>query len=371
MIKFLQSKFVFSIAILNALLYVVGALGLYVHPKYFFGFTFCTLGFPILLICLLFFFFLYLWINKRRAAFVFLILCIGYKSIGNSFAINLNSPVKVPNTLKVMSWNVAEFGYLTNPDLDSLNSKRQQILRFLKAENPDFVCLTDFTTANNCSLFLNNLKNLTAFCGYKFYKIEEALKYAVCDSGHFVYGTLILSKYPILNSGVLNYYMDSIRNEGINFADVRVNNKRARIICSHFKSIKLELTSSIIETETQEHKTIFYLKDKIGKLTLHDTIHANQALITRKFLDTTKSQIIFCADLNSVPTSYTYNVISKNLKDAFIEKGFGIGTTYSKISPTLRIDVMLVSKSINVLSYKSPKLPYSDHYPIIATLSLP
>jgi endonuclease/exonuclease/phosphatase family metal-dependent hydrolase len=58
------------------------------------------------------------------------------------------------------------------------------------------------------------------------------------------------------------------------------------------------------------------------------------------------------------------------LTDAFVAKGSGIGGTYDGISPTLRIDVMLMTKDILPIQYYSPQLHASDHFPLIVDIKL-
>jgi endonuclease/exonuclease/phosphatase family metal-dependent hydrolase len=87
-------------------------------------------------------------------------------------------------------------------------------------------------------------------------------------------------------------------------------------------------------------------------------------------MDTTKYPFIFCADLNSVPSSYVYQTLKSDLTDAFLSKGYGLGKTYEGLSPTLRIDVVLMSKSLKPTQYSSPQLPYSDHFPIITDIEI-
>ena len=79
-----------------------------------------------------------------------------------------------------------------------------------------------------------------------------------------------------------------------------------------------------------------------------------------------------CGDFNSPPYSYTYHAIqhSKDLKDAFLESGYGIGKTYVGLFPTLRIDFILINNEIESLNTQVIKKDYSDHYPIVSYLKL-
>jgi endonuclease/exonuclease/phosphatase (EEP) superfamily protein YafD len=85
-------------------------------------------------------------------------------------------------------------------------------------------------------------------------------------------------------------------------------------------------------------------------------------------IDESPYPVLICADFNDVPGSYTYTKVKKNLKDAFAEKGFGLGRTYNLIFPTLRIDYIFYDPEILELSgYQSIRTTeLSDHNPIIA-----
>ena len=87
--------------------------------------------------------------------------------------------------------------------------------------------------------------------------------------------------------------------------------------------------------------------------------------------------LIICGDLNDVPHSYAYKNIRSNRKDAFLEKGSGIGKTFiggrSKFIsslPTLRIDYIFADQSFEVNQFKIIETQLSDHLGIISDLSL-
>lgn len=371
--KFLQKKFVFGAAVFNSIFYCIGALGLYIHPKYFWGFTFCTLGFPILFIGLVFFFAIYLWVNKRRAVLIVIIICFGYKSFYYSFALNIPTTIDTGQSLKVMSWNVGNFNYLYEDSVAFINN-RNKIIQSIKAENPDIVCIQDYFEMHDSRAFKNTLQIFTDSLGYNNFQIQNSFLSPVYNVVKQMTGTAVFSKLPIAAKGIITFSTDTVLLEGLNYMDVFFNEKKVRVITSHFKSLQLGLTGLNMKENylpAYQDTNLAFKTSKIKKLFVYDTIHTIQAQATKQFLDSTQLPLVFCADLNSVPTSYTYNLLTKNLKDVFLEKSLGLGRTYYKISPTLRIDVMLVSKSVQVLNYNSPKLPYSDHYPIIATLKLP
>jgi endonuclease/exonuclease/phosphatase family metal-dependent hydrolase len=72
-----------------------------------------------------------------------------------------------------------------------------------------------------------------------------------------------------------------------------------------------------------------------------------------------------------VPNSYSYFKIKGNLQDAFLKKGFALGRTFQFISPTLRIDYMLVDKRFTIDQFTKLNYRYSDHYPQVMDVSIP
>ena len=77
---------------------------------------------------------------------------------------------------------------------------------------------------------------------------------------------------------------------------------------------------------------------------------------------------VYCGDVNSVPTSYTYHHLRGNFQDAFLEKGSGIGRTFYKIVPTLRIDYIFTDKQFKIEQCTVAGKKISDHYPVITDL---
>ena len=73
--------------------------------------------------------------------------------------------------------------------------------------------------------------------------------------------------------------------------------------------------------------------------------------------------------MNTTPCSYNYRILKNNLQDAFLAKGSGIGATFYKILPTLRIDVFLADRALKIDQCAVMQRKLSDHYPIITDIS--
>jgi endonuclease/exonuclease/phosphatase (EEP) superfamily protein YafD len=60
-------------------------------------------------------------------------------------------------------------------------------------------------------------------------------------------------------------------------------------------------------------------------------------------------------------------MIANEMKDAFLERGNGLGTTYLFDSYPMRIDYIFSSETFEVLKFNAVKKTFSDHYPVSAT----
>ena len=71
---------------------------------------------------------------------------------------------------------------------------------------------------------------------------------------------------------------------------------------------------------------------------------------------------------NDTPASYTYQTMTTNLTDAFVEAGKGWGKTYIGIFPSYRIDYILHSSKFEAFEYVTHQEKLSDHYAISCKL---
>jgi endonuclease/exonuclease/phosphatase family metal-dependent hydrolase len=113
---------------------------------------------------------------------------------------------------------------------------------------------------------------------------------------------------------------------------------------------------------------LMFHSNTFRKLKRFDKIHIQQAQQAKAFMDKSNLPFIFCADLNSVPTTYVYYQLSDGLKDSFLSNGFGLGRTYDSISSTLRIDVVLMSKVLKPVQHHTAHVHVSDHFPNISDI---
>jgi len=83
-----------------------------------------------------------------------------------------------------------------------------------------------------------------------------------------------------------------------------------------------------------------------------------------------KYKMVICGDFNNTAFSYVYRQIKGDLVDAFKEAGNGFGRTYDFKFFPVRIDFIFADQAFLVNGFKTFDKKYSDHYPIMSTLSL-
>jgi endonuclease/exonuclease/phosphatase family metal-dependent hydrolase len=356
---------------LSAIVYIIACLTPYIHPKYFYPLTFLSIGFPLLLVVMiiwLVFFFIY---ERKQSLLIFFILLLGLKNISSIVAIHSNSNQLVEKnktSIRVLSWNVKNF---INHDKrqETVGSPFRNMMRFIWQVNADVICIQDFEQLDS-SIFLHPIDYIKDTLHYPFVYMSKDID-TITKYGHSIYGTCIFSKAPIFNANSVQYNGVHF-TESLGFADILINGRTIRIFNTHLRSMYTNIDTLARREEFKyviDDTNLVFHSSKYQKLKHFDTSHINQVDIIRKVFDTTKTPFIFCADLNSVPSSYVYSKLSENLNDAFLQRGFGWQGTYSGKIPFLRIDVVLMSKQLTTTNYFSPRLNLSDHYPVVADIS--
>ncbi len=288
---------------------------------------------------------------------------MGFKNIHAIVGLHPNqnfNKEKQAGTIRILGYNVRNFDGQLNP-FDTLISKRHQILNYIANQHADIICIQDFSelynplVASNLNYFTNKLKYQNYFVGDNY----NFLTYW----NFFQIGIAIFSKYPLKNIQFIKYSGKKIP-EGFIMADVTINGITRRIVTTHLQSMWLGNKETVVpEWDHSEDSLLNYRSGKFDKIEHYLPYHAVQANQLRKELDKSPYPVILSMDMNEVPSSYCYHTIKGNFNDAFLEKGFGLGTTYSSISPTLRIDYLMADPSIEILQFKCDKIFMSDHYP--------
>ncbi len=376
MAKFVRkfTKRIFIITnILVAVFFLLACTNIFLNPQQWWFIAVLGLAFPFLLVLVIAF--LILW-SIFRSRWVFLsiaLLLIAFTNIRALIGFHFSADFKEEKdggNLRILTWNVMWFDEQTKPD-KTQKPRRKEMMDFIKSQEADVLCFQEFLEGNSeKKISYSNIDEITKL-GYPYhywvkdYEIRWGLYHA---------GTAIFSKYPITDSIRIQYDGPQKERaaESLIAADLIINNKIIRIYTTHLQSIllkkddyrNLEIIKNADDSMVEASKSI------LRKLKTGYYFRGRQAEQVRTQLNDCPYPEIICGDFNDVPNSYTYFTIKGNRQDAFIEKGSGIGRTYSNVSPTLRIDYIMANKKLKVKQVKRVILPYSDHYPVIADLNV-
>jgi endonuclease/exonuclease/phosphatase family metal-dependent hydrolase len=352
--------------IITAVLYLLSCLAPYIKPANSWVIAVLGLGFPILLALLIGFIFLWLILKLRRVWYSLVVLLAGYKSINVSLAFNAPSAFqyqKNPNQVRIASWNVARFLEWKRNNSEK-SQTRLKMLYEIQKQSPDILCLEEFFHSPD-SAFYNNISEIKAM-GYPYHYFS----YDPDGDKQFI-GAAIFSKYPMLDTGLVRYFRPSM-TEALVHADIKVNEDTIRVFATHLQSVQFRQKDyqAIDEIKTAKDSLIDNSKTVLAKLRKAIILRASQADIVRQIMDDSPYPTIFCGDLNDTPNSYTYFTIRGDMQDAFLEKGFGIGRTFSSLSPTLRIDFILTDDQFSIKQFTRVVKYLSDHFMLMADVEL-
>lgn len=364
------------INILATLCFITAALSPYISPAKFSYISLFGLGFPFILGGYIFCCITTFLKSKRNGILMFLMIFIGYTNIRNTFV--MGSPAawhdsKDSNTLRVMTWNVQGFSnYLrAKKSRVAFRTNRDSILATISEFNPGIICFQDYRNIENAKRRISIRKQLDSM-GYTFYfsshdRIGTMPKNPAVTIEE---GVAIYSRFPIIDSGRININNED-KNENLAWIDIDFNNKPLRVITAHLKSFTIYKDTAQRAEKDENIYEITYKRRRAAEYKIRETevFHEKEAKVISNFINTADKPVIYCGDLNITPTSYNYHLIrGDKLNDAFTEKGWWLGNTFSKIVPTLRIDVCLPDKEFSVQQAKREKRKLSDHYPVIADM---
>ena len=275
--------------------------------------------------------------------------------------------------LKVITYNAQLFGlYQNESSLDIVNTEympaMDSFLRVLKAENADVVCLQEVYAK------AGGLKALA-----RFLKAEGGFDYSQTYtlSDRRPYGMIVLSKYLIKrwkplslgsNTGNMAMWVDIEIPSEYKF----LRNARIRIYNLHLQSFRFAKKDyEVMQKQTQQKEIDMEgSKGIITRLSLGYQRRAQQVgIVKQSVLDCDFPKVI-CGDFNDIPVSYSYRQLSAGMRDAFVEAGRGLETTYKGSMPSFRIDYLLFDNPMRAVSYKSIKEVPSDHKLLVTELQV-
>lgn len=350
-------KFIFSINIAFILLLLASYASVNFDPKLYWPLAFLGLFYPVFFIINVIFAFFWLIQLNKKFIFSTIAILIGTKHISQN--IQFGNETAKDSGIVLVNYNAGLFGYYQN----QWNSTH--LFNKIKDMDVDVFCVQEFLNIKTSEgSTLDSCKNIGNFKFMHFEKLNSSKKRGD-------YGMVIFSKHKIVKSE--NLHFDGSTGNMCFYSDIEIANKTYRFYNVHLQSYRFKKKDIqfINDIDQEDAEKMTKAKNLLTRMKNAYQARAEQVkLIKNEIKNQSKDMSHFIlGDFNDPPVSYAYEQLSKNLKDAFIEKGNGLGRTYTGEMPSFRIDYILFPKSLMCLDYKSHQMT-SDHKLLKAVISV-
>lgn len=309
--------------------------------------------------------FIIFWLLFRKYYFLYslIALFLVYQPLSDTFhLLSKNKTYEFGRDFSVMSFNVKVFDLY---NWRQNKKSRDEIFTFIRSVGPDIGCFQEYFNSSNNYFPVHDslMKNQKFKYAHIFYSDK-------LSNGHN-FGIATYSRFPIVNKMDIPFI--GTHNLAI-ASDIKIGDDTLRIINCHLQSVRfLKEDYQFIDSLSvlSEEERIKGAKGVLERLKAAARIRASQTSTISKQITTSPYPVMLCGDFNDVPASYTYQKLSENLEDSFEQYSLGMGGTYGRFFPPLRIDYVLYQSPIQCKSFRLFRVNLSDHYPVYGTYSLP
>ncbi len=308
----------------------------YLPPEKFGLISLLSLIVPILLFGTLIFLIFWLLTRRKKQVYINLfILILSFFFIPSLYKLSGGTEA-TENELSIMSYNVRKFNMYEWIKSENIPLR---IREFMEVQQPDIIAFQEYQQLENFSLNYPYISNPI----YKN-KLRSSLA--------------IFSKYPIISEGVIRFG----RNQpSAIYADIKKGTDTLRIYNFRFNSLGIIPDKDFFGHPNSE-KLLKRLRSSFK-------IQEKQLKALNNDIEQCKYKMILAGDMNNTAYSWMYKHTKNEFNDSFSEAGKGFGKTYSFNGFPLRIDYIFVDKSIKIRTHENFRVQYSDHFPIMTTLS--
>jgi len=350
-----------SLAIFFAVLLIFAFVATFVNPAKFVWFAYLGLLFPFLFVINILFA-VFLLFNLKKAAIIPLFaIALNWGNVQNMVQFRNPEFTESKKRIRVLSYNVNLFDHYGH--ISPIRGQTQRkILDFLLQESPDIIAFQEYR---------EDLRDLQIT---RFLAENLELRYSSVSrvNNRMSFGNIIFSRFPIIRDSLIRF--EDSRNM-IVFADIVAHGDTIRVFNFHLESIGFQVEDDLFYQEFMSApiETADIRKGvgrMISRMNRAYVRRAEQAKILAQLIADSPYRTIAAGDLNDIPVSFAYRQVSRNMNDAFRRRGFGLGTSYSGIYPSFRIDYIFFSEGFYCENFTTIRVRYSDHFPITADFKI-
>lgn len=312
--------------------------------------------FPVLLAVNLGFIVFWVLFKPRGVIIPLVGFLVCYSPVRKYSPVNMSGSVP-DSTLKVLSFNVQNFGYSAD---GSPGDGPNPIVSYLARSKADIICLQE---ANGQVI----KAELDSVMGRLYSHHSEELK---DSSGDML---RLYSRFPIKRVERIHY--QSYGNLSVAYV-LDVNGKDVLVVNNHLESNLLNPTDkagfkNLVKGELGRHEARQESTHLIDKLAAASRKRVPQvdsvaAYVARHI---GRMPVILCGDFNESPISYAHYRMENLLTDCYVSAGNGPGWSYHRSGMYVRIDNIFCSDDWKPYQCRvDDKIKESDHYPIACLL---
>jgi endonuclease/exonuclease/phosphatase family metal-dependent hydrolase len=335
------------------------------NPTKFWPVAFFGLAYPFLLLGNVILIVYWLFRKIVWALLSIIVIGIGWNVLNKNIGLRFtSSPTYIAgsNMIRMMTYNVHNFKrYGSKNDI----STKQEILQIIKDQQPDIIGFQEFYTKNKGQYdMLDSIRKILNCTNYYLQ--------AVRSNSDEVIGLALFSKFPITAHGMVQLSEHGSENQCI-YTDIKKGDKTFRVYSVHLQSIRFDPEDYryLDNVSPQDGKGQVGSAKRLGsKLKTAFLKRSEQVFKIKEHAAACPYPYVISGDFNDTPTSFAVNEMSKGLKNAFTEKGSGMGRTYNGSFPNYQIDYIMATPQFDVADYYIIEKRLSDHYPVRSDLVL-
>lgn len=293
--------------------------------------------------------------HALRSVLSGLVLLMGMPFWPRTFS--LNDPEQPgPNqpTFSLLSYNVMRFDAGDHWELHRPSVRARHLTSWVVRHDAPVKCFQEFY--NSPETIFNTLDRLDE-AGYTH---RALLHPELADRPDAYIGVAILSRYPIVKQG------RSVFSEfnGMVWADIKFGVDTIRVINVHMQSMGIRVGNVLDQEEMvgvrQETRGI------LGALRHGFVERRQQVRQVEDVMAGSPHPVILTGDFNDTPYSTVYERLRRQLRNAFEDRGRGLGFTLNRSPSFIRIDNQFYDAHyLHVLDFQTlDHVIYSDHFPI-------
>lgn len=330
-----------------------------------------ALGMPLLLLLQVGFIFFWLFAKRVYLLVPMVTLVLAWPLMRSFFAPNFfNNEKQQQHDFRIATWNVALLHFFQqNGRYDP------KMIEQARSFNADVLLLQEFVFSEDKNAF-SALEKIKRKLGYRYAVTASDASFGVrtmnnAGKGDFhPFCIALFSKHPIVQWEKVQ--SADRYNYTFLWADVKVKTDTIRIINVHLQSMYfVKRDYEFIENIHQKNLDEMKLGGGVILRKMRNAYlqRAEQAKRVAALVAESPYPVLLAGDFNDVPNSFTHQLLTKSLQDAFTQSGEGVGRTFMHLAPTLRIDHVLHSNAFIPIRSDVVKPALSDHLPVVADFS--